>query len=52
MSAKTILYDRKNYKQDSENLPLYSFPEVLEGENLLVLRGKFQGATTHNLNYP
>ncbi|MGM9656882.1 MAG: hypothetical protein ACI3ZA_06925 [Alloprevotella sp.] len=30
MSPKTILYDRKNYKQDSENYLLDSFYEALD----------------------
>ena len=30
MGAKTILYERKNYKQDSENYLLDSFCEALD----------------------
>ena len=52
MSEKTILYDRKNYKQDSENLPLYSFSEVLESENSHAFRRIFLGANFLCLNYP
>ena len=36
MSAKTILYERKNYKQARKNLLLYSFYEVLDSENYLL----------------
>ena len=52
MSAKTILYDRKNYKQDSENLLLYSFYDVLESRNHLDFRRNFLGANFRFLNYP
>ena len=52
MSAKTILYDRKNYKQARENLLLDSFYDVLESENLLGFRQNFQGAIFPSLNYP
>ena len=52
MSAKTILYDRKNYKQARENLPLYSFPDVLESENSHAFRRIFLGANFLCLNYP
>ena len=51
MSAKTILYDRKNYKQARENLPLYSFPDVLESENSHAFRRIFLGANFLCLNY-
>ncbi len=50
-SAKTILYDRKNYKQARENLPLYSFPDVLESENSHAFRRIFLGANFLCLNY-
>ena len=52
MSAKTILYDRKNYKQDSKNLLLDIFSEVLESENFLDFRRFFLGADFPFLNYP
>ena len=52
MSGKTILYERKNYKQARKNLLLYSFYEVLDSENYLVFRWNFLGANFHCLNYP
>ena len=51
MSAKTILYERENYKQARKNLLLYSFYEVLDSENLLVSCENFLGANFHCLNY-
>ena len=52
MSAKTILYDRKNYKQARKNLLLDSFSLVLDGEQFLGFRQNFQGANFPSLNYP
>ena len=52
MSAKIILYDRKNNKQARENLPLYSFSDVLESENFHAFRSIFLGANFLCLNYP
>ena len=47
----TILYERKNYKQDRKNYLLDSFYEVLYRENLLDFRGIFLGANFPFLNY-
>ena len=59
MSAKTILYDRKNYKQDNENYLLDSFYEVLDNcaevlfcKNFLKERFDFVKANFLFLNYP
>ena len=52
MSAKTILYDRENYKQASKNLLLDSFSEVLESEKIHDFHCIFLGANIRNLNYP
>ena len=59
MSAKTILYDRKNYKQARENLLLESFREALDNfseapfrENFLKERFDFVKANFPFLNYP
>ena len=59
MSAKTILYERKNYKQDSENFLLDSFyeapdncSEVLFCEIFLKERFDFIKANFPFLNYP
>ena len=58
MSAKTILYDRKNYKQDSENFLLDSFYEALDNcsevlfyKNSLKERFNFIKANFPFLNY-
>ena len=51
MSAKTILYDRKNYKQARENLLIDSFYDVLESENSHAFRRIFLGANFLCLNY-
>ena len=47
----TILYERKNYKQDSKNYLLDSFYEVLYRENLLDFRRISLGANIPFLNY-
>ena len=59
MSAKTILYDRKNYKQASKNLLLDSFCEVLYNcsevlfcKKFLKERFDFVKANFPFLNYP
>ena len=59
MSAKTILYERKNYKQDSENYLLDSFYEALDNcsevlfcEIFLKERFDFIKANFPFLNYP
>ena len=59
MSAKTILYERKNYKQDSENYLLDSFYEALDNcsevlfcKNFLKERFDFIKANFPFLNYP
>ena len=59
MSAKTILYERKNYKQDSENYLLDSFCEALDNcsevlfcEIFLKERFDFIKANFPFLNYP
>ena len=59
MSVKIILYERKNYKQDSENYLLDSFCEVLDNcsevhfcEIFLKERFDFIKANFPFLNYP
>ena len=52
MSAKTILYDRENYKQARKNYLLDSFYDVLESENFHAFRRIFLGANFRCLNYP
>ena len=59
MSAKTILYDRKNYKQARKNLLLDSFYEALDNcsevlfcKNFLKERFDFIKAKFSFLNYP
>ena len=59
MSAKTILYDRKNYKQARENLLLDSFCEALDNfsealfrENFFKGRFDFVKENFLFLNYP
>ena len=52
MSAKIILYDPENYKQERGNLLLDSFSEVLESEKIHDFHCIFLGANFLCLNYP